>query len=121
MRILCIIIGSTFFFAADKKQAPPRKIIDVHFHARLLTDYPNPPPPNPRTGKIPEWKNDKEMMEIMLTTLKDNHVVKVIASGNVTTVGNYQMADPEMVIPGFDYPFKGNNSLPDTTTFVRYI
>jgi len=121
MRILCIIIVSTFFLAADKKQTPLRKIIDVHFHARLLTDYSNPPPPNPRTGKIPEWKNDKEMMDIMLTTLKDNNVVKVIASGNVTTVGKYQMADPGRVIPGFDYPFKGNNSLPDTATFVRYI
>ena len=121
MRILCIIIVSTFFLAADKKQTPLRKIIDVHFHARLLTDYSNPPPPNPRTGKIPEWKNYKEMMDIMLTTLKDNNVVKVIASGNVTTVGKYQMADPGRVIPGFDYPFKGNNSLPDTATFVRYI
>jgi len=121
MRILCIIIVSTFFLAADKKQTPLGKIIDVHFHARLLTDYSNPPPPNPRTGKIPEWKNDKEMMDIMLTTLKDNNVVKVIASGNVTTVGKYQMADPGRVIPGFDYPFKGNNSLPDTATFVRYI
>ncbi|HEY5774207.1 MAG TPA: amidohydrolase family protein [Chitinophagaceae bacterium] len=121
MRILCLIISWIFFLAADKKQAPPRKIIDVHFHARLLTDYPNPPPPNPTTGKIPEWKNDKEMMDIMLATLKDNNVIKVIASGNVTTVGYYQMADPERVIPGFDYPFKGNNSLPDTATFVRYI
>jgi len=61
------------------------------------------------------------MMDIMLGTLKDNNVVKVIASGNVTTVGKYQLADPERVIPGFDYPFEGNNSLPDTVNFVRYI
>src|SRR5215217_3546726 len=121
MRILCIIISCTFFLAADKKQGLPRKIIDVHFHARLLADYPNPPPPNPATGKIPGWKNDKEMMDIMLGTLKDNNVVKVIASGSVATVGNYQMADPERVIPGFDYPFEGNTVLPDTATFVRYI
>jgi len=121
MRILCIIISCTFFLAADKKQAPPRKIIDVHFHARLVTDYPNPPPPNPTTGKIPKWNSDKEMMDIMLGTLKDNNVVKVIASGNVTTVGKYQLADPERVIPGFDYPFEGNNSLPDTVNFVQYI
>jgi predicted TIM-barrel fold metal-dependent hydrolase len=121
MRSLCIIIGCTFLLAADKKQAPPRKIIDVHFHARLLTDYPDPLPPNPATGKIPAYKNDKEMMDMMLATLRDNNVVKVIASGNLTTVSNYQMADPERVIPGFDYPFQGNNSLPDTATFVRYI
>ena len=121
MRILYLIIGWIFFVAPDKKQVAPRKIIDVHFHARLLTDYPNPPPPNPTTGKIPEWKNDKEMMDIMLAALKDNNVIKVIASGNVMTVGYYQMADPERVIPGFDYPFKGNNTLPDTATFVRYI
>jgi len=121
MRSLCIIIGCTFLLAADKKQAPPRKIIDVHFHARLLTDYPDPLPPNPATGKIPAYKNDKEMMDMMLATLRDNNVVKVIASDNLTTVSNYQMADPERVIPGFDYPFQGNNSLPDTATFVRYI
>jgi hypothetical protein len=121
MRSLCIIIGCTFLLAADKKQAPPRKIIDVHFHARLLTDYPNPLPPNPATGKIPAYKNDKKMMDMMLAALRDNNVVKVIASGNLTTVSNYQMADPERVIPGFDYPFQGNNSLPDTATFVRYI
>jgi uncharacterized protein len=121
MRILCIIIGGTFFLTADAKQAPPRKIIDVHFHARLITDYPKPPPPNPRTGKIPGWKTDEEMIDMMLGTLRDNNVVKVIASGSVTTVAKYRMADPERVIPGFDYPYEGNNSLPDTATFVRYI
>ena len=121
MRILCLISCWVFFLAGDKIQSPPRKIIDVHFHARLLTDYPNPPPPNPTTGKIPGWKSDKEMMDTMLATLKNNNIVKVIASGNVTTVGYYQMADPERVIPGFDYPFKGNNSLPDTAIFVSYI
>ncbi|HEV8287087.1 MAG TPA: amidohydrolase family protein [Chitinophagaceae bacterium] len=121
MRLLYTIIGCVFLLAANQKKNSPRKIIDVHFHARLLTDYPNPPPPNPVTGKIPEWKNDKEMMGIMLAALKDNNVVRVIASGNLTTVANFQMADPDRVIPGFDYPFKGNNSLPDTASFVRYI
>ena len=121
MRILWVIISCIIFLAADKKQASPRKIIDVHFHARLLIDYPKPPPPNPRTGKIPEWKSDKEMIDIMLATLKDNNVVKVIASGSVTTVARYQMADSERVIPGFDYPYEGNSSLPDTVAFLRYI
>jgi len=121
MRIVCIIIACIFLSAVDKKQVAQRKIIDVHFHARLTTDYPNPPPPNPITGKTPHWKNDKEMMDIMLSALKDNGIVKVIVSGNITTVGNYQKADPERIIPGFDYPFEGNTSLPDTATFVRYI
>jgi predicted TIM-barrel fold metal-dependent hydrolase len=120
-RALSIIIGCTFFLAVDRKGVAQRRIIDVHFHARLHTDYPNPLPPNPVTGKVPEWKNDKEMMDIMLATLRENNVVKVIASGNITTVGNYQKADPERVIPGFDYPFEGNTSLPDTAAFVRYI
>src|SRR4026208_1044302 len=121
MRIVCIFIGCIFLSAVDKKQVAQRKIIDVHFHARLTTDYPNPPRANPITGKIPHWKNDKEMMDIMLAALKDNGVVKAIVSGNITTVGNYQKADPERVIPGFDYPFEGNMTLPDTATFVRYI
>jgi predicted TIM-barrel fold metal-dependent hydrolase len=121
MRILCIIIGGTFFLTANERQASPRKIIDVHFHARLLTDYPNPPPPNPRTGKIPEWKSDEEMIDIMLATLRDNKVTKVIASGSITTVAKYQRVDSERIIPGFDYPYEGNTSLPDTATFVRYI
>ena len=121
MRILCIIIVCTLFLAADRELFAQRKIIDVHFHARLFTDYSNPPPPNPVTGKIPEWKNDKEMMDIMLAAVKTNNIVKVIVSGNITTVGNYQKADPERVIPGFDYPYEGNTSLPDTATFVRYI
>ena len=121
MRILFLITGFIFFLAPVIIHGQLRKIIDVHFHARLVADYPNPPAPNPKTGKIPEWKNDKEMMDIMLATLKNNNVVKVIASGSVSTVAKYQMADPGRVIPGFDYPFEGNNSLPDTGTFVRYI
>ncbi len=121
MRILFVFAAYVLLLAADKKHTPQRKIIDVHFHARLHTDYPNPPPPNPKTGKVPPWRNDKEIMDIMLATLKSNNVVKVIASGNVITVAKYQMADPDRVIPGFDYPFEGNSTLPDTTSFVRYI
>ena len=121
MRILFLITGFIFFLAPVIIHGQLRKIIDVHFHARLVADYPNPPAPNPKTGKIPEWKNDKEMMDIMLATLKNNNVVKVIASGSVTTVARYQMADSERVIPGFDYPYEGNSSLPDTVAFLRYI
>ena len=52
MRLLCIIIGCLFLLAADQKKIPARKIIDVHFHARQAIDYGQPPPPNPKTGKI---------------------------------------------------------------------
>jgi len=120
MRILCLIISCSFFLAANKMQAPPRKIIDVHFHARLYNDYGETPSPNPRTGIVPKYKNDKEVIDIMLRTLKENNVVKAIASGNLTTVGSFQTADPERIIPGFDYPDKQNNPLPDTSTFIRY-
>ncbi len=120
MRILFIIIGCTFFLANDKKQASPRKIIDVHFHAHLSTDYPSPPPANAVTGKTPGWKNDKEMMSRMLATLKDNNVVKAIACGSLTTVGNFQIADPQRIIPALSYPDAQHNSLPDTAEFVRY-
>jgi hypothetical protein len=118
-RIVCIF--AYIFFAVDNKAVAQRKIIDVHFHARLYSDYPSPLPPNPVSGNVPKWKNDKEMMDIMLAAVKDNGIVKVIVSGNITTVENYQRADPERVIRGFDYPFDGNTSLPDTTTFIRYI
>ena len=121
MRNFFVFIVCALLLAADKKQAPQRKIIDVHFHARVRSDYPNPPPPNPRTGKVPQWTSDKEMMDIMLATLKKNNVVRVIISGNVSTVRSYQMADPGRVIPGFDYPFDGNPTLPDTASFIRYI
>jgi hypothetical protein len=106
--------------AADQKKIPARKIIDVHFHARQAIDYGQPPPPNPKTGKIPTWKNDKEVLDIMLATLKNNNVVKAIASGSLMTIRNFQMADPERIIPALDYPDEQNNPLPDTVSFIQY-
>jgi len=120
MRVLCTIIGCVFLLAADQKKVPLRKIIDVHFHARQFNDYGETPPPNPVTGKIPKWKNDKEVIDLMLATLKNNNVVKVIASGTLTTVRNFQMADSGRIIPALDYPDKQNNPLPDTASFIRY-
>ena len=106
--------------AADQKKIPARKIIDAHFHARLFSDYGDPPPPNPVTGKIPEWKNDKEVIGVMLATLKNNNVVKTIASGSLMTIRNFQITDPERIIPALEYPDEQNNSLPDTASFIRY-
>jgi uncharacterized protein len=120
MRILCTIIACALFIGTAQKQVPPRKIIDVHFHAWLYNDVGEKPLPNPRTGKIPEWKNDKELITTMLTTLRDNNVVKVIACGNLSTVANFQKVDPERIIPALNYPDKQNSPLPDTASFIRY-
>ena len=120
MRLFFIVIGCVFLVSADQKKTSPRKIIDVHFHARLYGDFGEPPPPNPRTGKIPGYKNDKGVIEIMLKTLRENNVVKAIASGDLSTVSNFYVADPDRIIPGFDYSNKHNNPLPDTSTFIRY-
>src|SRR6188508_2748435 len=102
MRLLYLLIACLFLLAADQKKHPPRKIIDVHFHAHLSTDYGKIPPPNPMTGKIPKWKNDKDVVDQMLATLKANNVVKAIACGNLTTVKEFQLADAERIIPALD-------------------
>lgn len=120
MRILITAIGCLFLLSADQKKIPQRKIIDVHFHARLASDYGETPRPNPVTGKAPKWKTDKEVIDIMLSTLKSNNVVKAIASGSLTTIRNFQLADPERIIPALDYPDHQNNPLPDTADFARY-
>ena len=119
MRLLYAIFLCVSLSAANQSKIPTRKIIDVHFHARKFSDFANPPPPNPITGKIPKWKNDKEVIEIMLATLKNNNVVKVITAGSLTTIQDFQMADPERFIPSLGYPDVGNNPLPDTASFIR--
>ena len=120
MRLLYTIIACLFLLAANQKENPPRKIIDVHFHAHLSTDYGKTPPPNPVTGKIPKWKNDKDVIDQMLATLKANNVVKVIACGSLATIKEFQLADAERIIPALDYPDSQNNPLPDTASFIRY-
>ena len=119
MRILFTIIGCLLLLSANRDKTAHRKIIDVHFHAHKFSDFADPPSPNPITGKIPKWKNDKDMIEMMLATLKENNVVKVITTGSLTTIQDFQMADPERFIPSLGYPV-GNNPLPDTASFIRY-
>ena len=120
MRLLYTIIACVFLSAANQKKNPPRKIIDVHFHAHLSTDYGKIPPPNPVTGKIPKWKNDKDVIDQMLATLKANNVVKAIACGSFETIKEFQLADAERIIPAIDFPDSQNNPLPDTASFIRY-
>lgn len=118
MRILFTIIGCLFLLSANQDKTVHRKIIDVHFHAHKFSDFANPPSPNPITGKIPKWKNDKDVIEMMLAKLKENNVVKVITTGSLATIQDFQMADPERFIPSLGYPV-GNNPLPDTASFIR--
>jgi hypothetical protein len=120
MRILSTIIACLLLLSANLKKIPERKIIDVHFHAHLSTDYGKTPPPNRITGKIPNWKNDKDVIDQMLATLKANNVVKVIACGSLATIKEFQLADTGRFIPGLGYPDPQNNPLPDTASFIRY-
>jgi len=120
MRLLYTIIACLFLLAANQEKHPPRKIIDVHFHAHLSTDYGTPPPPNPVTGKVPKWKDDKDVIDQMLATLKANNVIKVIACGSFATIKEFQLADTGRFIPALDFPDSQNNPLPDTTSFIRY-
>ena len=62
----------------------------------------------------------KEVIDVMLATLKSNNVVKAIASGSLITVRNFQIADSGRIIPALDYPNNQNNPLPDTANFIRY-
>jgi len=119
MRNLFIVLGCLLLLSANQEKIQQRKIIDVHFHARQFRDYGQTPAPNPKTGKIPTWKNDKEVIDAMLATLKLNNVVKVIACGSLTTVRNFQMADSGRIIPALNYPDVQNNPLPDTASFIR--
>ena len=120
MRLLYIIIGCVFLLAADQKKYPPRKIIDVHFHAYQYRDAGDKPPPNPVTGKVPNRTNPKMIVETMLATLRENNVTKVIVSGNLTAVSDYHLSDPERFIPSFSYPDVDRNPLPDTASFIQF-
>ena len=105
--------------AADQKKYLPRKIIDVHFHAFQYRDAGDKPPPNPVTGKVPNRTNPKMIVETMLATLRENNVTKVIASGNLTSVSDYHLSDPERCIPSFSYPDVERGPLPDTASFIQ--
>src|SRR5215213_1955320 len=119
MRILFTIIAFLLLLSADQKKITQRKIIDVHFHAHTSTDYGKTLPANPITGKNPVWKDDKDVIDQMLTTLKANNVVKVIATGSLATIKEFQLVDPGTFIPALNYPDAQNNELPDTTSFIR--
>jgi len=120
MRLIYIIAASLLLFGATSNTGSQRrKIIDVHFHAHLSTDFQDVIP-NPITGNLPKWKAGKGFVSVMLATLRDNNVVKVIASGSLEALKDFQIMDPERIIPALDYPDSQNNPLPDTANFIRY-
>ena len=48
-------------------------------------------------------------------------MVKAIASGSLTVIRDFQIADSGRFIPALDYVDMQHNPLPDTSTFIRYI
>ena len=91
----------------------------MHFHAFQYRDAGAKPPPNPVTGKVPNRTNAKMIVETMLATLRENNVTKVIVSGNLTSVSDYLLSDPERFIPSFSYPDVDRSPLPDTASFIQ--
>lgn len=118
-KLLSLTIIFFLFSLFGYSQAQKRKIIDVHFHARYFDDYGKFPPPNPVTGKIPEFKSNDDLLNQTLAILKKNNIVKVICAGNLSRNNDYKIADSAMIISALEYPNWQNEPLPDTTTFIR--
>lgn len=121
MKLLKLLPFFILFISADQKHPAKRKIIDVHFHTRYAKDYGPTPPPNAVTSKIPPYKTDDEVVQLMVSTLKENGVVKAIASGPLARTSDFQKKDNSLIVPSFEYPDKINNSLPDTASFAQMI
>ena len=109
---------ATLLPLAVLSQDPKRKIIDVHLHARTFNYYGNPPAPNPVTGLQPKWKNDAEVVQITLDTLKKYGIIKAIISGNLTRIADFKNADSARFVSSLEYPAR-QATLPDTTTFIN--
>lgn len=114
---LIILLGSIPGLAYSQQKK--RTIIDVHFHCRNYDDYGQPPAPNPATGKTPAYRSNKEVVDIMIKTLRENGVVKAIASGTLERNQDFLKADSQLIVPALDYPDKQNSPLPDTTSFKQ--
>ncbi len=99
MHIIFSLIASLFFLSAYTQKKAPRRIIDVHLHARSFNFYGDPPSPNPITRKKPSWINDKEVVEMTLEGLKKNNVVYAIISGSLSRVKDFQKLDSVRFIP----------------------
>jgi predicted TIM-barrel fold metal-dependent hydrolase len=99
-------------------QTGPQPIIDVHVHAypadwvknvlglRARESDKLPDPPNPITGKRSGAATDEQLRNAMLAAMKQNNIVKVVASGPLNIVYQWKAADPERIIgsPLFPLP-----------------
>ena len=96
--LLCVGAGQ----ASSRQPSAPRRppIIDVHVHATGWDHMGNPPPPNPRTGKVPTSRTDKEFMDATLEELRRYNVIKAVAGGPREHVSRWLAADPARVIGG---------------------
>ena len=97
------------------KQQP---IIDMHVHAYpadwvknvlgyLATDAQRlPDPPNPISGQRSGAATDEQLRNSMLAAMKENNIVKIIASGPLNIVYQWKEADPDRIIgaPLFPIP-----------------
>lgn len=111
-----LLLILTSMACAQKHQG---KIIDVHFHSRYVTDYGATIPPNPVTGYINDAVTNEELLKRTLAILKQNHVIRIIASGTLERNSDFEKADPSLVVSSLEYPDRQNDPLPDTTTFKK--
>ena len=118
MRIALLFFIAFLPLPVLSQDSSKRKIIDVHLHARPFDQYGNPPVPNFITGVQPKWKNDAEVVQMTIDTLKKYGIVKAIISGSSSRVADFRNADPGRFIPSLDYPAI-KEALPDTATFIK--
>lgn len=122
MKTICLLITGclAIVFTAStvsSAQTQRRKIIDVHLHARHFNDYGDPPAPNPVTGVVPNWKNDKEVVEKTLSSLRKWNIQFAVVSGGLDLVSQFETADPARFIPSLEFLF-ADPPLPDTSEFI---
>lgn len=94
---------STGTIIASPQQPPKTErlpIIDMHIHATGWDHSGNPPPANPKTGKVPTSRTDKEFMDATLAELTRYNIVKAVAGGPRQYVSRWVAADPARIIGG---------------------
>jgi len=98
LAVLCISANEALSRQPSAPQPPP--IIDMHVHATGWDHSGNPPPPNPKTGRVPTSRTDKEFMDATLAELKRYNIVKAVAGGPRAHVSRWYAADPARIIGG---------------------
>lgn len=95
-----------------------RRIIDMHVHAYpadwvknvmghlASADQQLPDPPNPISRRRSGAATDEQLKQAMLSAMRQNNIVKAIASGPLKIVYEWKAADPERIMgaPLFPIP-----------------